>query len=346
MNDIVEDAIDMANAPAVPGLTFRRYRGESDLAHILEIINGSKGEDGLERADTLESITRSYSHLTHCDLSQDFILAEVDGKPVGYTRLSWEMEREGPWLGFLYGWVLPEWRRKGIGSAILDWAEGRLSQIAGDLRRQGLVPQDKPCVYSLEVYHSEKTRRSLLESRGYTIARQEHVMVRPDLENIPEAPMPPGLEARPAQPEHYRLIWEAAVEAFQDHWGFIPPSENGFEEFMREDGQDPGLWQVGWDGDQVAGSVLAYINNEENKEYGRLRGYSEGISVRRPWRRRGLARALLVRSLIEFKRLGMQEAALSVDTQNWNSAYNLYESVGFRIVSGYSYYQKPFQPAG
>jgi ribosomal protein S18 acetylase RimI-like enzyme len=237
--------------------------------------------------------------------------------------------------------VLPEWRRKGIGSALLSWGENRLSQTAAQLRAAGSLPKETPCRYSIEVYHTEKARLALLERNGYAKARSEHVMVRPDLENIPEAPLPPGLEVRPAQPEHYRRIWEAAVEAFKDHWGFIPPPENGFEQFISEPNQDPSLWQVGWDGDQVAGSVLAFINPQENQEYHRLRGYSEGVSVRRPWRRRGLARALVARSLHEFKRRGMQEAALSVDTQNYHSAYKLYESVGFQIVSGYSYLQKP-----
>jgi len=156
--------------------------------------------------------------------------------------------------------------------------------------------------------------------------------------------MPPGLEARPGAAGALPPYLGSGGGSFSGHWGFIPPTENGFENFISEPDLDPSLWQVGWDGDQVAGSVLAFINKDENQAYHRLRGYSEGISVRRPWRRRGLARALLVRSLHEFKRRGMQEAALSVDTQNYHSAYRLYESVGFRVVGGYSYFQKEFHP--
>jgi len=344
MNLTQQEKMAIPTAPEIPGLVFRHFNDESDYPILVALLSGCNAADGLERADTLEGVAHNYSHLEHCDLSQDFVLAEVAGTPVAYQRVWWEQEKDGPWLGMMVAKVLPEWRRKGLGSALLRWGEDRLSLVAARLRSEGSLLLETPCRYSLEVYHTEKARIALLEKNGYAVARSEHVMVRPDLEAIPDAPMPPGLEARPAVPEHYRRVWEAAVEAFQDHWGFIPPTENGFENFISEPFNDPSLWQVGWDGDQVAGSVLAFINNDENQALNRLRGYSEGISVRRPWRRRGLARALLVRSLQEFKRRGMQEAALSVDTQNWHSAYKLYESVGFRIVTGYSYFQKSLQP--
>jgi ribosomal protein S18 acetylase RimI-like enzyme len=64
--------------------------------------------------------------------------------------------------------------------------------------------------------------------------------------------------------------------------------------------------------------------------------------VRRPWRRRGLARSLLVQSLHAIKERGMTEAALGVDTQNPTGALRLYESVGFRPVKRFTAYQKSF----
>jgi ribosomal protein S18 acetylase RimI-like enzyme len=62
--------------------------------------------------------------------------------------------------------------------------------------------------------------------------------------------------------------------------------------------------------------------------------------VRRPWRRRGLARALLTRSLKMFQDMGMEEAALGVDTENLSGALRLYESVGFRAVKRQTIYRK------
>ena len=86
--------------------------------------------------------------------------------------------------------------------------------------------------------------------------------------------------------------------------------------------------------------VLNFLNEKENEEYNRLRGWTEDISVRRPWRRRGLARALLTRSLQMFKDMGMDHAALGVDTENTTGALNLYESVGFVVEKRHATYWK------
>jgi ribosomal protein S18 acetylase RimI-like enzyme len=101
---------------------------------------------------------------------------------------------------------------------------------------------------------------------------------------------------------------------------------------------------VAWDAStgEVAGQVQNFVNAEENEQRGVRRGYTEGISVRRPWRRRGLARALLTRSLQMFKEMGMEEAALGVDAQNLSGALNLYESVGFRVEKRHTTYRKGF----
>ena len=147
---------------------------------------------------------------------------------------------------------------------------------------------------------------------------------------------------RPVKPEHIRPIWEAAKEAFRDSWQYSEEwfSENAYESWQKEPSFQPELWQIAWDGDQVAGMVQNFIYHEENEEYGRKRGYTEGICVRRPWRRRGLARALIARSFGILKDLGMEEAGLGVDTQNQNGALQLYESLGFRPVKRHSTYHK------
>jgi len=71
------------------------------------------------------------------------------------------------------------------------------------------------------------------------------------------------------------------------------------------------------------------------------RGYTEGISVRRPWRKRGVASALINRSLLMFREMGMTEAALGVDTENLSGALRVYEASGFRPLSRGTTYRKP-----
>jgi mycothiol synthase len=322
-------------APQVPGLVFRGFRGETDYPSMLAVIDGSKAADRIERSDTLEDVVRNYRHLHNCDPYRDMVFAEVKGKVVGYGRVFWDQEATGLRRYAHFAFLLPEWREKGIRRAMLHHNEGRLRQIAAE------HPDDGPRFFEAWADENEVHWSSLLLAEGYEGVRYGFEMVRPDLENIPDLPLPDGLEVRPVEPEQIPLIWAAAKEAFRDHWGYSEDEwEQELEGWREAPTFMPHLWQVAWDGDKVAGMVQNFIDHAQNEEYGRLRGYTEGISVRRPWRRRGLAKALIARSFHLLKDLGMTEAALGVDAQNPNGALQLYKSMGFQVVKRQTTYRK------
>jgi mycothiol synthase len=328
--------IEIPEAPPIPGLTFRSFQGEVDYPVMLALINSAKVADQEERSHTLEDIARNYSHLTNCDPYRDILIAEVNGAPACYSRLTWRTEQAGE--SYIYSslaFMAPEWRRKGIGRAILAHNQRRLREIASE------HPRENAKFFQASCNHHEEGALALLQNDGYVVIRQFMDMVRPDLENIPDLPLPQGIEIRPARPEHFQKIWDACCEAFSDHWGFTSVQEEDYRNWQESPQFQPDLWQIAWDGDEVAGMILNFINHAENQEYGRKRGYTEDIAVRRPWRRRGLARALLARSLKMHRGLGMQQAALGVDSQSLSGANLLYESMGFRMVKIYNTLRKP-----
>ena len=319
--------------PDLPELVLRGFRGAEDFPKMLACIDGSKAADGIERADKLEDMINNYAHLHHCNPETDMCLAEIGGQVVGYSRVWWEIdEYAGQWAGFHFAYLLPEWRRKGIGSAILRFDETRLAEIYAELKAAGEIPADMPGV--MDSFNNETARDTirLLERNGYQPVRYGFNMVRPDLENIPDCPLPAGLEVRPYQPDHLRKIWEASNEAFKDHWGYIAEPWEEYERLQHSSSFDPTLWRVAWDGDRVAGMVLSFIDQAENEEYGRLRGYTENICVRREWRKQGVARALIALSLQAIKERGMTEAALGVDAENLSGALRLYQGMGYQVV--------------
>jgi mycothiol synthase len=343
MQEVAGESITVPGAPSIPGLTFRHFRGPSDFPAISAVMGAANAADGIERVTTPEDIARYYSHMTHCDPYRDMVFVEVDGEVVGYDRRWSAQEENGPWIyGLLEGALKPEWRGRGLGQAILDYMEGRLREAAAGRAAEG------ERFFQAEAGDSEKAREALLLGAGYEAVRHGILMVRPlsgpGAEPITVSPMPDGLDVRPVEPERYRDVWEADVEAFRDHWGYVPPTEANYQGFLVSPLFNPKLWQVAFDiqSGQVAGMVLNFVNEPENTEFNRRRGYTEGISVRRPWRKRGLARALLTSSLQMFKDMGMTEAALGVDTQNLSGALRLYESVGFRMRQRFSIYRKPF----
>lgn len=74
---------------------------------------------------------------------------------------------------------------------------------------------------------------------------------------------------------------------------------------------------------------MALIDHEENMQFYRKRGYTEGIGVARALRRHGQARVLIVRSQHAQKAGGMSESALAADSDSIKVSIRLNESCGF-----------------
>jgi mycothiol synthase len=330
-----DDEILLSDAPNIEGLAFRRFRGEEDFPLMVAVINESNKADEIAHTDSLGDIAATYRHLVNCDPYTDMIFAEMNREVIGFGRVWWILKSDGMRSYMHFTLLLPEWRSKGIRRAMLLHNERRLRKIAQD------HPKDMLRVFETWAADSETDWDSLVTTHGYKPVRYLFEMVRPHLGDIPDMPMPEGLEVRPAKPEHYRKIWDAAGEAFQDHWGATEWRDEWFQVWQEKPIFNPKLWQVAWDGDEVAGMILNFIHEEENKEFNRKRGYTEEISVRRPWRKRGLARALLARSLKVLRYNGMTEAALTVDAENITGALGLYESMGFQTVKRLTIYHKP-----
>ena len=334
-NKHTNDVIVVPDSPDIPGLIFRRFRGEEDYPAIVAVIEGSNKADQIDHTETVEDVAATYRHLVNCDPYKDMIFAEMKGDVIGFGRVWWILRSDGTRTYCHFTLLLPQWRGQGIRRAMLRHNECRLREIAVAHPKEGLR------FFEVWAGDAEVDWVSLLIGEGYKPVRYSFETVRPNLENIPDLPLPEGVEVRPSKPEHFRKIFDAAAEAFQDHWGASQWHDEEFERWQEQSFFNPALWQVAWDGDEVAGMILNFIHEKENSEYNRKRGYTEEISVRRPWRKKGLARALLARSFKLLKDKGMTEAALGVDAENISGALKLYESMGFRTVKRYTTYRKP-----
>ncbi len=329
--------LNVPGKPAIHGLRFRRFEGESDYPKMIAVINACKDTDRDERSESVADLHNQYAHLSNCDPYQDMLFAEIKNEVVGYARVSW-FEEESPkariYTHFFF--LVPQWRSKGIEEAILRWIEARLAQIAS------AHPKNGDRWLSTEVTEFQPDKISLFAAHGYQPVRYFTLMSRP-LDHIPVAELPQGINVRPVTPDQHDQIWQAGNEAFRDHWGFAEPADEEYAEWRNSRWFQPHLWQVAWDGDQVVGQVQNYIDTAENQEYHRQRGWTEGISVRRPWRGKGVAKALIVRSMHMHKALGMSEVALGVDTNNPNGAFHLYEGLGYRAYKKTIVYRKPLK---
>ncbi len=314
----------------------RPYRGEVDLPDMLDAYNASHVVDGMGGAESLENMRNTYTHLANCDIEKDITLAEVDGEVVGYSRSEWRQLQAGGRVYTFIWYLNAAGRGIGVEEALLEKNETRLWAVSAD------HPLDGPRWLQSFAAEGEAYKVATLEQAGYEIVRMFYDMERPNLDNIPDAPLPEGLELRPVRPEQFRTIWDAFGEFFKDHWGEEELGEDDFERFHGSVECQPEIWKVAWDVEtnEVAGGVLGFINEAQNAATGRKRGWTENIAVARKWRKRGVARALMAENLRELKARGMTEAALGVDTENLTGALRVYESMGFEPVRTVRVYRK------
>ncbi len=335
MSTQIADEIVVPERPDVPGLRFRHFRGAPDYAGMAAANQAARDAAGILDVVDAEGMAHQYAHLVNSDPRDDILIAEIDGRIIGYARTEWRDATDGSRSFDTVCVVHPEVRRRGIGGAMLEWQERRLAVVAAGL------PADRRSVMRAWTWDSDPGAGGLLESRGWMREGRGYEMVRPRLDAIPVVPLPEGFEVRPVAPSDHRRVWEAAAEAFRDERGEGEWTE---EDWAREAGdprRDPTLWAVAYLGDEIAGGVHGRIDPGDNAYHGVLQGYIAGVWTRRPYRRRGLARALLARVLVLLRDRGMTSAYLGVDGLNPNQAVTLYESLGFEIHTSETDWTKP-----
>jgi mycothiol synthase len=276
-----------------------------DIDVVLELLRSDEEHligrpSRIGRSDLLQWLSR-------VDLDADSWLLEEDGRLVacGWVQTSGD-------LGWAIGAVHPEAKGHGIGGRLVERSEQRL-------REQGATRVH-------QVAFAGDTRAPVLfATHGYREVRRFYEMTI-ELDGPPPAPvLPDDLTIETFDEASLREFHEALDESFQDHWEHhSPPLEEWWQEKRNAPDFDPTLWFLIRDGAEVA----AVVRNEPNRREG---GMVAAIGVRRPWRGRGLGRALLLHTFGEFRRRGVNRITLGVDSENPTGATKLYESVGMRI---------------
>ena len=320
-------------------LVLRPYGGEADIPVIVDIINRELEFEGLPFRESVAHALARYRHPSQSfDPARDVTLAEIDGAAVGYGERSWVDTTLDHYREYrMDGAVLPEWRRQGIGSVLLAENIRRQSELAAShitdrARRLGSWTGDRMA-----------GAIALMRKAGFEPTRWFFEMTRPLDQPIPDLPLPDGLEVRPITKDMVRQVWQADIEAFRDHWGGFDDSEESLQGWLERPSFDPSIWVVAFDGDEVAGASINAIEQDENEALGVKRGWLHSVFTRRAWRRRGLASALVARSLAVIKERGMDTGILGVDADNPTGALGVYERVGFVVAERSTAWRKPLE---
>lgn len=321
-------------------LTIRPYAGaEADRDQIVRIQNAAWQQDGVAERISRDDVDPWLRHATEqFDPARDLRLAELDGRVVAVTWSDWIDATDGVREYRSRGYVDPDFRRRGIGTTLLRDNIGRMRAVA--------TTHDVARPKVLGTFTNERSVGAtvLAERHGYRPVRWFFDMQRPITAELPPIEdLPAGIEIRAVTPDDGWQLWEADHDAFRDHWGGHDASEGAYRRWVESPEFDPSLFVVAFDGEEIAGAVLNAIYPEENAELGIRRGWLDSVFTRRAWRRRGLARNLIVRSLHLLRERGMEAAVLGVDADNPSGALALYEAAGFAVTERTTAWRRPLE---
>ena len=257
-----------------------------------------------ERAQTVDELREAPTP------TQLYLLAELDGRVAG-SGVAGRSDLAGQ--GFLSPRVLPEARRRGVGTALLRELAEHVQRLGFD--RAGALTDDTESLAFAERFGFREVDRDIEQVR--TIGDE------------PWPEPPPGIEvvSLAERPELFeRAYHELALEAFRD-FALDRPIEISLEDWNRE-------WQV-WpegsffalaDGELVG--MAGLIRDDDRPE----RAENSLSAVRRDWRRRGVA-SLLKRTVLAWAAAnGLQE--VYTWTQNGNAAMRVVnERLGYETRS-------------
>ncbi len=339
MPDSDECWIDIGFRPgkATAGIRFRRFSGSEDFSTMSDICVKSWEADHIDFMKTREEYENEFKHITHKDPARDLLFAEVNDVVIAFAEIGLTQMRQNELLCFQYAHVLPQFRRDRLRETLVRFNEKALRDI---VRHR---PEDERKLFRSWALSSPNEWQELLLSEGYEPAWHLFEMVRPNLDNVPDVELPEGVTVRPTAEGDYRKVWDASKEMFMgepwcedDRW-----DEAHYEQWLKSPNFAPDLWQIAWHGDDIVGSVQSYIDVDENRTFDRKRGHTECIFVTPPWRGKGLAKALIARSLRLLKDRGMTEATLDTEVANVSEAYKVYQRMGYQVVKQFTFYQKP-----
>lgn len=301
-------------------ITIRPYVRGADEALRADIVNRAYGDRVDHVPLTVEDIKRWDE--SPQEGSRHRFIAELDGVPVGSGFASADPGQDQK-KGFIDGpGVIPEQRRKGVGTALVR-------TFFDDLRQRGME--------RVEVQETDRPDiNGFLATFGFKPVRSFSEMVR-SLDSVPHDPGEPGrveLALAELTDANLAAIIDIKNEAFKEHYNHRQATIEQLRFMVRavvEEGTVSHVLMAKLDGTPVGYLWYGY-DQREIVQLKQKRGGLWDLGVLKPFRRRGVAGALLIAAMQHLKSDGMEKAWLYVDDMNLTSARRLYEHLGFTAL--------------
>ncbi len=279
-----------------------------DLPAVHQLVNAAS------KADQTSPITRDELRAISNPADETAVAALSSGEIAGFAW--WDLS-DLTSVAF-DGWVHPDHRRKGVGTALLVAIEQRA--------RDSAIKQ-----LTGRVLSTTPGAQVLFRLRGFAETRRfdRRWTDLPDGLSMPAAPT--GITLRLFRESDLVELVDADNDAFSTHWGSKPVTVEQFcKRMMQQPYYHPSLWALACDESQN-GRIAAICLCRPCEFGGPHDGWVSHLGVRPAYRARSLGRLVLHYGLWNLQQADFTRAGLHVDSQNV-PAIRLYESMGLHTT--------------
>ncbi|MFE4950918.1 GNAT family N-acetyltransferase [Leifsonia sp. NPDC056665] len=313
--------------PRHPLVAEWRPIAKADTDAVLAVLRASDAADHPNYLATREELEAELA-FSFLDRERDTLLAlGHDGAVLAVGSVLEPPRQVSLVREFMNGAVHPAHRGKGIGRELIAWQRAR--------GEQKLAAIETALPGWLVGYADRRApdRERLLAAAGFTAVRWFHTMERDLAEPIPDVAPTEAVRIVPYASDLADAVHAARDEAFLDHWGSQPLSDEQWESLIGGTFA-PEVSFVALAGDEVAAVILSDVNEDDWPGQGFSGPYISTVAVTRKHRGRRIAPALLSAVLTESSRRGWQKAVLDVDAASPTGADSLYTGMGFVTTFG------------
>jgi mycothiol synthase len=268
------------------------------------------------------------------DPEQSSMAAEApDGTVAGFEAVHDDIN---PLRADLWGCVAEEWRDQGIGSKLIEWAIERAS-----LNIESAPPDAQVSVAS-SIYAQDEAGKKLLTDHGFKYLRSFYTMKRDFTGPVEVPPLPDGFRlVSYAEKPDLQLYAQLEADSFRDHWGWIDtPIDQDITRWTHymdtAPDFDPNYWWLAFYGEEPAGLIMTQLDSSVGEGV----AWVNSLGVKREFRKRGLALAMLGHAFAAHQKRGAEAIALAVDASSLTNAVALYERAGMYVYSRRDSYEK------
>jgi GNAT superfamily N-acetyltransferase len=306
------------SSPAIAGFAVVRAESDDELSSVI-VVRRTVEPDAQPSLVNMRHTLATFPHAV-------YLLARAGDEPVGCAYTGCFPGTEGDPFMYANVSVVPEARRRGIGSALL----AAVSDHARGAGKSGLT---------VEVAEDDSESLAWVERRGFEeVERQKGLeLLLDETPAVPPEP-PAGVAIVPREPDHERGMYAVGLEAGKDIPGLDAEHDPSFEQWrsfeIERPSRRPELCFVALADGEVVGFASVDVFGESDT------GWHGLTAVARAWRGRGVAFALKRSQIEAARRIGLRRLMTESEERN-EPMRRLNAKLGYRPVPGMIALQGP-----